>query len=389
MVTITEIFTHVNSHNFPALQIALAPENKKQLEKIKWEHRKFGQYILERCVEVHAKECFDLIINSHDFSDDVYESALNVAKNNYFDYQSNENFHYVEKILEKKPHLKINFVLESIITNNFNIFNAVTHLIVPSDGNQIKRYIERAIYSGNIKVWEYLKANTNQNQIEFLDTVLQSSYAKIFFQLMEKSGFDWTRLLMANFIKMSPNSFEYFLEKLKEQDWNQIEKQNYKNLIEYTFTSDCGNYYLSRYYYILKLPIEFAKLKESYSQLLFKPYQTKLEYEANLLILHMWFELKPNQMKQIDWFFNGFESKYDGANAYPQGKKFFLELLHLLKSNGIILEQKYNQALENFAPQADKAYANWKIINKIFDEIPIAKTKAKAKKTKKPIEIVV
>ena len=48
MVTITEIFTHVNSHNFPALQIALAPENKKQLEKIKWEHRKLGQYILER-----------------------------------------------------------------------------------------------------------------------------------------------------------------------------------------------------------------------------------------------------------------------------------------------------------------------------------------------------
>lgn len=399
MTTITDLFNYVNAHNVSAIKFVI--ENKNQFDKIKWESKKYGQYILARSVEVHASDCFELLISTIDFNDEIYESSLEIAKFNYFNFESDENFYYVKKILEKKPKLKIWFIKEIIGLKNPNIFIQNIHLIDYNNIIEIKLYLLSCIYHGNINIFELLISNPNipiKNMYNIIiKEICESKYAKIFLNIMSKYGFEWTQMVLVDFLSMSDNCFEYYLEQLTQLTPEDFKKPEFNKLINYEFVNDCTYYQITRFYHILKLPIEFTKLKESYDSLLPSICKSSmLIMESHINTLYMLFELKPELMKEIEFLNNQLDKVYKKSfeihsTTEPPfigiGYIFCQELFHLLKSNGCILRLEYYQALENFIPRADIAFEKWKEYNNLIDKPKF--NKLKNKKIIKETEIVV
>jgi len=403
--TITNLFNYVNAHNVPAIKLVL--ENKNQLDKIKWNYKKHNQYILARCVEVHARECFELIINNIEFIDEVYESSLPIAKANYFNFQSDEHFYYVQKILEKKPDLKPWFIKEIIRLKNINIFMQNTDMINYNNIMEIELYLLTCVSYDNIQIFELL---INPNILDVYDKIIKEMYkskcAKIFLNIMSKYGFVWTQMASIDFLSMSDNCFEYYLEQLKQLTSEDFKKPEFKKLSNYEFLNGCTYYQTTRFYHILKLPIEFTKLNESYGSLLPFICKNRVQmiesYDSMLNTLYMLFELKPELMKQIDILNNELDKIYkfiqlmkhidilnnqldkkyklsyeieDNPNIPFVGYIFCQELFHLLKSNGYVLRIEYYKALKNFTPKADLAYNIWKVNNNLTNK-PIEPTKS-------------
>jgi len=398
---ITNLFNYVNAHNVSAIKLAL--ENKNQLDNIKWNSKKHNQYILARCVEVHARECFELIINTIDFFDEAYESSLEIAKSNYFNFQSDEHFYYVQKILEKKPDLKTGFIKEIISLKNINIFLQNTDMINYNNIIEIESYLLSCIYYGNIQIFELLISSPNICIKDVYDKIIMEIYmskcAKIFLNIMSKYGFVWTQMASIDFLSMSDNCFEYYLEQLRQLTSENFKKPEFKKLSNYEFLNGCTYYQTIRFYHILKLPIEFIKSKESYGSLL--PFicknrvQMNESYDSMLNTLYMLFELKPELMKQIDILNNELDKIYkfiqlmkhidilsnqldkkyklsyereENSNIPFIGYIFCQELFHLFKSNGYVLRLEYYEALENFTPKANLAYNKWKINNNLTNK---------------------
>lgn len=401
MTTITDLFNYVNSYNLPAIKNTL--ENKNQLDKIKWNCKKQGQYILSRCVEIHAKECFELLIDTIEFFEEAYEMSFEIAKNNYFNFQSDDNFYYVKKILDKKHVYKIRFIKEIIRCKNISMFIQNAYMIDYSNIIEITSYLINCIYHGNIQIFPNILSNPHTNVKNIYDRIIkeiyESKYAKIFLNTMKNYGFVWTQLASIDFLSMSDNCFEYYLEELTQLKPEDFKKPEFDKLVNYTFINDCVDYQISRFYHILKLPIEFKNLRESFYNLI--PYTCKNNmvivdsYDMMLNTLYMLFELKPEQMKKIDLLSSQLDNLYKLSVKIKENNKkdkfkvpfvgyiFFQELFNLLKSKGYVLYLEYYQALENFTSKAELEYNKWKndnnLVNKLDKQIKKTKnTKAKA-----------
>ncbi len=416
MGTITELFTLVNAHDAETIKNSLS--NKKTVENIKWTHRKNSLNILSRCVDVHAHDCFDVIIDGYDFNKledngwDMYGSALVISTENYLVNPTDKNYHFITGILKKKPNYATNFIMNIIKANKPEIFSKNIHLIDKFNQDEIYSYLSESIYYSSLKIFEILYAEAIKFEQDInsriLPSITDSKNSIIFLNWISAHGFTWEHLLTEDIFEFSDNCFDYLYAHLKDVKPSEYIDNKFNNITKYDFSNVLKNESYKRMYKLLELPIPITELDKFYNgifpqQLLqvvanAKPF--KYPETNTFRYLYMCFELKPELMGKINFFSETFEKflekslenekhsiafggwyTNDWYYRYGSGYVFIQELLWLLNSQGIQIKQEYVHMINDFKPEENDKYNKWKQLE-IKPDKPAKQTKSKSKKPK-------
>lgn len=372
MVTISEIFTYVNCHNAPAIFDIVS--NKKNLDEIKWTFKKQSQDILSRCVEVHAKECFDILLNAHIFPDNIYTKVMYLACVNYINYASQENYHYIDKILEKFPGKFNNILIRKLIEKkNVELFkqhyNKVNYL-----EDDIDELLIHCCEENSLSIFEILFENIPQPQknilIDVMPNILESKLSNLYLNYLSKYGFTYEILLDSNYFDMTNICFDTlysYLKNLNKDDLKDIKFEPLLNFnIETNFNFD-SDQSLLRFYKLLELPIKYTNL----SLMFIKAFPTEKNlgfFEVPLMIIPIIFELKNDEIKEIihnpnNIIFKKIDTIISG-NMNQELNDKIKDILFLIKKN-CVLPLDYYQFLGNYKSNIEKEYNKWKKDNLI------------------------
>jgi len=380
MATISEIYNYVNAHNFKQIEIILSDENI--VKNIKWNFIKYSKNIISRCVEVHATECFNLIIDYFENSNsdliklidkqNIYKDAIQIAIENYINYQSLENKHFLEKLfLLLLDNNKLNVLSKLIKVSNCDIFLNFSKYINLQDKKIIIYLIEIAILSNNIEIFKFLIDNSLNFINDILDIIpnfiIKSINPEIFINLFSKyCDFPIEILYEYNFSSMSNECFCFIYKKLINLTYDELLNEKYNFLRDYNFS----DYELNNIvYFLLKLPIKYNNLNDIIFNFKNHYNQNEINFFNNLLIL---FELRNDEMKI---FFNNSDeiakinSKF---SYYPRYKfefnyclNFFVNKYLNIQLNLITDNYSYNKKIIILEDQ----YNNFKInLNKYFNK---------------------
>jgi hypothetical protein len=409
MPTITELFIHVNSHNAPAILDIVS--NKKNFSKIKWSFKKHSTDILTRCVEVHAKECFNILLDVCVFDTNLeYRNAMTLACENYIDYPCDENLYYINKLITKKPEFSLTFIQKIIQSNNVNLFKINQTIINYNQIEIVKTLLNVCCNYDNIGVFEIIFENSSNIRDEFFNAIVRNIFtiksSKMFLNYLANHGFNWTEYLDFNFYDMSKECFDYLYIRLKQT--KNFVHDDFTPLINFEFVEHWNIYHCENkkymMYKLLKLPVKYTNLPMILLRTL--PNKSSFGYLQNsydtlpFIIAIMLFELRNEEMKHIlsnpeNIIYKKLDQLIEANNndkAAPldhrlKFKGIISDFIYLIKNCVGVVPVHYYQYLENYKPIFEKDYNNWKISNVKELDINDESTLNKKNKKKSIVEL--
>ena len=270
MTTMTQLFKIVTSNDYEALKKIIQSKSKADFNCVK-----SRQSLLQKAIEVRAKECFDLLIeipNLEIIKKGGMLSGIQKALEYYIAAPNPVNEYYVNVLLEKNITIESYTIISTM--DHPQIFNLMFNQVEKTE-NIMHSIIEASIRKNNINMMYSMFSILDGSNIGFYNDPTRKAIFndRIFscaichsnndaFNFLINRGYNWKEPYALLYYLMNHNTLHIFnavyhlYESLSIEELNQI--THIKNLViqPHIFSNDVLvlNEYLNK---IFKLPIQF------------------------------------------------------------------------------------------------------------------------------------
>ena len=415
MATITKTFEMVEAHNHEWLNAAIKDDMNRK--KILWRTVKKGVNIIGKAIQVHARECFDLLLQvptiKEMISDTTYCCGFDIAYQNYLNNSVEENEYYIIKLLDSGYKLDLSAFKKVANADNINMFERFFNKIEKTHDTMI-RLITHFITIGKLSYFNKMIAwldetmppyyNNHVNKVEFIEKISNSYFGyrahsiEYFMDILVSKGLNWKNNVIKIF-KSDNMLFDYLYNKLKElpvEELNEI--PNIKNLVSYgiiEYNQNSNNNNNINVYKYLKLPIEYVNVMSSVYTYMISLLNSN-EYSSRYIIIYMLLLKYKLDDNTINMFITQAKEYIKGNNTYAISsyKIKTMRIIYLLEQTGHIINELptiyelfgCSKATKNiFIEDIDKQYTT--IVN-VVEPKPVQPKAPRKKAVKKVVEPV-